>query len=252
MKDKQIVFCDDMLFVNVEMDTVSVELDCKMKIVHFVDSTGCLSCNLKLADWNRFMKPYEGCNDLKLITIINPRKITEAQYVIQRDSFEHPICIDLKNDFFKSNNMPIANAFHCFLLDENNRVVLIGNPVQNPKIRELYIKTISERLGVERPNDTEVQQAEYQTNMGTFSWRESQKAHFILRNTESESIEIDSIRTSCECTTAVASKTAIAEGDSSVVTVTYKAEQAGDFMREVYVYLHDSEPITMRIEGRAE
>lgn len=32
-----------------------------------------------------------------------------------------------------------------FLLDKNNKVLLVGNPVKNIKIRNLYLKTILSR-----------------------------------------------------------------------------------------------------------
>ena len=251
--NKQVQIPSNAKYCNYMSDTLMITKESKLNIYLYVDSSQCVGCNLKLKDWQDFADEIKlDSIKLNIFVFVHPQKYSDALTFIRRDYYQYPVCIDMEDEFNRLNHFPKNEHFRCFLLDSENRVVLIGNPVQNPKIRELYIKTISERLGVERPNDTEVQQAEYHTNMGTFPWRESPKAHFILRNTESESIEIDSIRTSCECTTAVASKTAIAEGDSSVITITYKAEQSGDFMREVYVYLHDSEPITMRIEGRAE
>lgn len=32
--------------------------------------------------------------------------------------------------------------FHTFLLDKDNKVLAIGNPIHNPKVKELYLKII--------------------------------------------------------------------------------------------------------------
>lgn len=49
----------------------------------------------------------------------------------------------------KLNKFPKVAAFRCFLLDGNNRVVLIGNPIANEKVEKLYYRTIMKRLTVE-------------------------------------------------------------------------------------------------------
>ncbi len=49
--------------------------------------------------------------------------------------------------FVRSNPaVPDNSDYHTFLLDRDNRVVLVGSPVGNPKMWELYKSTIA-RLG---------------------------------------------------------------------------------------------------------
>ena len=251
---KELVFPDGFLFVENLSDTIPFAYHTDFKIINYIDSMGCFSCKSQLPMWSDFIIQLKEMKvqHIEVLLVMHPREQKEAAFVIKRDNYHYPVCIDINDDFNRLNHFPEDDNFRCFLLDENNRVILIGNPVQNPRIRELYINTICERLGVERPNVTNTQQDKYHADLGTFAWQEAQKAHLVVLNTESENMQIDSIRSSCECTTAVVSKNTITQGDSAVVTITYKAEQAGDFMREVYVYLHNAEPITMRIEGRAE
>ena len=41
-------------------------------------------------------------------------------------------------------------TFQTFLLNRNNKVLAIGNPIHNPKIRELYVKIIrGESIAIE-------------------------------------------------------------------------------------------------------
>ena len=249
--NNQIAFYNDAVFVNSDLDTVKYSLNGKIKIVNYIDSTGCLSCRLKLSDWNTFMNKFKDYDDLKLITIINPRKSREATYVIQRDNFEYPVCIDMENIFFSMNELPHNNSFHCFLLDENNRIVLIGNPIQNPKIRDLYIRTICERLGV-KPNLNAVSKPHNQSkSLGSFNWQTEQHTTFSIHNTGNEPMLIDTIFTSCECTTAEIDKRSIEPADSAIVSIRFKAEKPEQFMREVYVGVQGKETIVFSIEGGA-
>jgi len=43
--------------------------------------------------------------------------------------------------------LPKDNLLHTFLLDENNNVILVGNPVRNKKIKEMFYKIVEEKLG---------------------------------------------------------------------------------------------------------
>lgn len=43
--------------------------------------------------------------------------------------------------------IPVDKMFHAFLLDENNNVLLVGNPLENEKIEELFWKIVEERFG---------------------------------------------------------------------------------------------------------
>ncbi len=45
--------------------------------------------------------------------------------------------------FLTTNPIPSDYRFHTFLLDKDNRVVLVGSPIGNPKMWELYKSTIA-------------------------------------------------------------------------------------------------------------
>lgn len=53
------------------------------------------------------------------------------------------IFIDSTNIFsIKNPNIPLETKYHTFLLDPNNNVVLVGNPITNKKIREIFLAKI--------------------------------------------------------------------------------------------------------------
>lgn len=83
------------------------------------------------------------------------------------------------------NNFPSDMSFQTFLLDEDNKVVAIGNPVHNPKVKELYLKIIQEGK-VEQGNKTEVINTKVaidktSISLGRFNWQKEQKVTFTLK-----------------------------------------------------------------------
>ena len=56
--------------------------------------------------------------------------------------------LDTLKEFERLNpHLPKNRALHTFLLDENNRVILVGNPSRNEKIKEMFYKIVEEKLG---------------------------------------------------------------------------------------------------------
>ena len=49
-----------------------------------------------------------------------------------------PVCIDETDRLNQLNKFPAGGKFHTFLLDRDNKVVLVGSPVNNENIAELY------------------------------------------------------------------------------------------------------------------
>lgn len=83
-----------------------------LKLVAYRDSSGCSYCDAKhLTEWD-------------------------------------PFIIDINNEFEQLNpHLPKNKAMHTFLLDENNNVVLVGNPLHNPKIEKMFKEIVEEKLG---------------------------------------------------------------------------------------------------------
>jgi len=64
------------------------------------------------------------------------------------NAFDYPVLIDTLGEFEKLNvHLPKDRAFHTFLLDENNNVILVGDPLYNKMIRKMFYKIVEEKLG---------------------------------------------------------------------------------------------------------
>ena len=67
----------------------------------------------------------------------------ELRYYTRRDDFTYPVCFDEKDELNQLNQFPSDMTFQTFLLDKGNKVVAMGNPVLNPKVKELYLSLVT-------------------------------------------------------------------------------------------------------------
>lgn len=120
----------------------------EMKIVTSINGN-CHICVYNLDKWKQ-----------ELIKKINSKKLKFIFYLYTDDyglfkeslyykiSGDYPLLIDTTNAFISDNDLPkMDNRFHTFLLNKNNEVILVGNPLQNIKIKNLYFEEINKRLG---------------------------------------------------------------------------------------------------------
>ena len=124
----------------------------KMKLVHYIDSATCSSCYLQKAATNEFLNSMERLSKKEFynVFIINPDKKTRTR--IEDDFKEKQIpstvFLDSANIFMELNpNIPSESMFHTFLLDENNKVILVGNPMVNQQVEDMMLAVIEKELG---------------------------------------------------------------------------------------------------------
>lgn len=124
----------------------------KLKLVHYVDSATCSTCYLqKIAlKKNLFSMETLSNNEFYNIFIINPdgkaKKKLKLKYL--EKSIPQAIFVDSANFFLKANpNIPSESMYHTFLLDENNKIILVGNPMLNKQIEEMLLSLVEEKLG---------------------------------------------------------------------------------------------------------
>ena len=146
---KEIKFPKGVTCTSMGRDTTCVDLySDNFKILLYVDSIGCTSCRLRLAEWKKiineadtiFSKPPE------FIFFFQPKQNGEKELynVLRNNGFSHSVYIDKENEIDKLNNFPSTQIFQCFLLDKNNKVVIVGDPSVNKGIRDLFKRIITE------------------------------------------------------------------------------------------------------------
>ena len=184
----------------------------------------------------------------------HPKDMKELRYITRRDAFTYPVCFDEMDDFNRLNHFPGEMTFQTFLLDKDNKVVAIGNPVHNPKVKELYLKVLTgdKVIKVETPM-TKVSLTVESIAFGSFPQLEKQERKFTLTNTGQHVLVIYDVVTSCGCTRVNYSKEGIRPGEKAVQTVIYEAEKAEHFSKTVTIYCNaDNSPLRLKITGNAE
>ncbi len=236
---KEIVFPQDMAFTRFVTEPVDYRIpDAEYKVLVYVDSVGCTSCKLQLSKWKELIAHVDSATNgnIPFIFVFQSKDDCELRYILKRDNFDRPVCIDRNNRFDELNQFPQEITFQTFLLDKDNKVKVIGNPVHNLAVRDLYLKQITGMQYQEAlPKTTlETDKAEY--DLGTVKEGTTKKQTITVRNTGTNVFKLKGFTTSCDCTEATCDWKELQPGESGTVTVSYEAEQPGDFYRTVEIY----------------
>ena len=233
-------------------DTVAMDVYAPThKVLVYVDSTGCTSCRLQLHEWKKFIAEVDSAmnGSVPFLFFLSPKSVKEARYITRRDDFIYPICVDMQNRLDSLNRFPEEEMFHTFLLDSDNRVTVIGNPIHNRAVRDLYMKTMTGHETTKSAH-TAVEVPVNSLELGTLSVGEEKTVSFTLRNKGERPLIIYDVVTSCGCTAAKFEKAPIKSGKETEITVTYTGDEPGAFNKTITVHATvDDSPITLRIKG---
>lgn len=241
-------------------DTIDFPMSGKFKILTYVDSIGCISCKLQLDQWKVFMDGVNnaGINSVDFLFYFSPEKRRDIISTLKQAGFTYPVCIDEDKELDRLNHFPKTEMdFHTFLLDEDNRVLAIGNPIHNPKVKELYLKIIQGEE-VEQEDESKIVKTELDIDktsisLGNFDWRNEQKTTFIFKNKGSKPLVIEYVNTSCGCTKVSYSQEPVQPGGEITLNVTYKADHPEHFSKTITVYCNTKlSPIKLTISGNAQ
>ena len=122
-----------------------------IKLIVWYDSLLCVSCQItKMDEWNEITMYADSFAEwFSIIYLFTPQRkdlfILDA--ILKDTEFNYPLFIDINGTFVRQNpNLPKQQQLHTFLLDKNNRVILVGNPLHNPPLWELYKSTIQKLI----------------------------------------------------------------------------------------------------------
>jgi hypothetical protein len=221
------------------------------KILLYVDSSGCSSCRLKLAQWRQLIEEadslFEG--NLGFLFFFQPKNKKELGFLFQRDNFDYPVFIDMNNTVNHLNKFPHRGEYQCFLLDKSDRVLMIGNPTLNPKIWELYKEVITGEVST-KPLVTAIEPERTEIEMKNFQLGKTSEAVFVLKNVGSQPLVIQMVNTSCGCTVPEWEKYPIAPGKSTEIKVKITPEEKGYFNKTVTVYGNtETGRIVLKVSG---
>lgn len=236
--NKEICFPAHPVFTRQLTDTVLYRIPkSDYKVVVFVDSVGCVSCKLQLSRRKEFMHEVDSLSDgaVPFVFFFQSKDLRELRYILKCDGFSHPVCIDTDDEFNRLNHFPGEMMFQTFLVDSENRVKVIGNPIHNLSVKELYLKELTGMKSNPLPVTT-VHSDSVEYHYGTVGENQTESRKVVLHNTGKEVFRIKGVTTSCDCMTVEYGWDEIQPGESAVLTVKYKAEEPGDFWRTITIY----------------
>lgn len=256
-ESRELIFPENPIFTILGRDTIAFDTDdCDYRIFTYIDSIGCTSCKLQLLKWKELMTEFDSLTNKNtaFLFYFHPKSKKEIAYILKRDKFEYPVCIDDADSINKLNQFPSKMMFQTFLLNKENQVIAIGNPLHNLKVKELYLKLV---LGKAYTNNailsqTKISIEKEMIDLGDFDWQKKQQATFTLRNEGNQLLIINGVTTSCGCVSTDYSREPVQPGKSLTFQVLYKADHAEHLDKTVTVYCNvPSSPIKLRIKGNA-
>ncbi|MDR0892594.1 MAG: DUF1573 domain-containing protein [Mediterranea sp.] len=175
--------------------------------------------------------------------------------LLRFEQFTYPVCIDDSDAINKLNHFPKEMMFQTFLLDRNNKVLAMGNPIYNPKVAQLYMNIVTGKEAMadtKEASTTATLKASYH-DFGSFPHSSPQHTTFTLLNAGHGPLVIQGTATSCGCTTVEYPKEPVQPGDSLQLKVTYRADHPERFNQSVTVYCNaEGSPFRLKISGEAK
>ena len=182
------------------------------------------------------------------VFVFHPKNVKELRHILRGHAFNYPVFFDEKDDFNVLNRFPSEMMFQTFLLDKENKVMALGNPVLNPQIKDLYLTQLG-RYSIDSLPNTTVNVMETEYDFGLISQTDKHTHVFQLVNTGKYPLVVSDAVPSCDCT-QVQYDHSIYSGDTLNLEVIYSPDEVGLFYRSVDLYLNVKEsPVTLWIKG---
>lgn len=248
---KQILFPENMVFTRFASDTTNFVIPTSdYKVLVFVDSIGCTSCKLQLSRWKEFIRYTDSISqkNIPFLFFFQFDDQWEIHSLLIRENFDKPICLDRSDSLNQLNHFPKDIRFQVFLLDKNNKVVVIGNPVHNPNVKELYLEEISRKQPV-APIQTTVKVEKKSLLLETIPLGKSKDTLFTLVNTGDQPLVIIDVTTTCGCAQTLFDKHPVQPGESLHIKVGVTPENKGLFDETITVKCNTNQLIKLNIRG---
>ena len=251
---KEVRFPESPVFTIQGKDTVDFSFrNAEYKVVSYVDSIGCISCKLQLANWAAFIQEVDSLTGrtVPFILCLHTTDVEKMRRIVKKDNFQYPVFIDEKGTFDALNHFPTNMTFQTFLLDKGNKIVAIGNPVLNPMVKELYLEKLT-GIQESKPKamQTEVGLDKAEIDFGTFPKNEVKEGKFLLTNTGQNLLVLYDVVTSCDCTKVKYSKQPLRVGETTELTVRYEADETGHFNKAITIYSNAvGSPHKLKVRG---
>ena len=172
------------------------------KILMYVDSAGCSSCRLNMFEWKQLMVEADSLfhGNVGFLLYFQPKNERDMAHLFARTRFDYPVFMDTKDVINRLNRFPKEMQFQCFLLDKDNKVLMIGNPARNIRIWDLYKDHIADGTKTYPASLTVATVDKTIFDYGNIRIGSSKIAVFSITNTGNYPLVINKVSASCGCT----------------------------------------------------
>jgi hypothetical protein len=250
---KKVRFPTNPVFTVLATDTVEYRISSsRHKVLIYVDSLGCTSCKLQLGRWKQLISYTDSVTDgtVPFVFFFHAKDYREIRYLLKRDDFDYPVCLDVEDSLNKLNQFPQEMTFQTFLLNEKNEVQVIGNPIHNLAVKELYLKQITGKANKEIVRTT-VEVIPMEVDFGIFEKSKTKETVFTLKNSGTKLLVINDVATTCGCASPTFEKHPANPGEELKVTVRMQPKDSGFFSETITIKCNTDKPIKLTIKGQA-
>lgn len=250
---KEILFPKNSIFTIRGVDTIDFAFNSfDYKVVSYIDTTGCVSCQLKLADWQQFINEVDAASSthIPFIFYLFSKNVEDLLVDFRREAFDYPVCLDEKDEFNRLNKLAKSRVLRTFLLNKENKIVAIGNPIENSNVKRIYLKLLTRKEQKAFTFQTKVELSSQELDFGTFPKEEQRVRKVFFKNIGNKPFVIYDVVTSCSCIKVDYSKVPVYPGSTLTFTITYDANKSGYFNKSLKVYSNMEEsPVHLIVKG---
>ena len=147
------------------------------------------------------------------------------------------------------NHFPNQTIFQTFLLNKKNEIEIIGNPIHNTNLKDLYLKFLTKNNYNNNTKLTTTKPKHSQINLNKVKINETKEFIFKLKNTGKYPLIITEISTSCGCISTTFKKHPIPPKEEQTIKMKAKFKEKGFFSKTVYIKCNIKSPIILTIKG---
>jgi len=125
-------------------DTIS-----PFKLVRYVKPSSCTSCQLELGVWRIYRKKLNNRYGNKIIIkfIIDTNNVNGVTELLSIYNLKNDSYVDSIGEFAKTNKgIDDIGSDVVMFLDNQNKILMVGNPCKNHKIRDLIDSTLTQYI----------------------------------------------------------------------------------------------------------
>lgn len=139
--ESEIVIPNDLVCIQAgALTKIDIDSLKQNKYIIYYDSLECSSC--RVGHLKEIYPLYQMADTMgfSVLTIFAPRirDLDEIKLQLMVSQHPFPVYIDLSREFtIRNREIPLDSRFHCFLIDNDGKPLLVGNPLYNEKILDL-------------------------------------------------------------------------------------------------------------------